>query len=255
MLKVGLQLFTVREDLERDFEGTIAKIAELGYQGVEFAGFYGRSAEQINELLKKHNLEVVGSHTQYADLVNDAQSLIDYNKAIGNKYIIVPYLSEEQRGNWPEIFANLRKIAEVCNQNGVTLLYHNHDFELTEKIGEHTVLDALYSELPADLIQVELDTAWVQYSGYDAVEYIEKYAGRLPLVHWKDFKRTEDGIQMMELNEGEVDVARIGDAAAKAGVEWIVVEQDNSLQAPMQSIEQSINWVKSYGAKGGLVNV
>ncbi|WP_322924766.1 sugar phosphate isomerase/epimerase [Paenibacillus campi] len=255
MLKVGLQLFTVREDLERDFEGTIAKIAELGYQGVEFAGFYGRSAEQIADLLKQHNLEVVGSHTQYNDLLNDAQSLIDYNKAIGNKYIIVPYLSEEQRGNWSELFANLRKIAEVCNQNDVVLLYHNHDFELSEKIGDHTVLDALYAELPADLIQVELDTAWVQYSGYDAIEYIDKYAGRLPLVHWKDFKRTDDGIQMMELGEGEVPVARVGDAADKAGAEWIIVEQDNSLQAPLQSIEQSINWVKSYGAKGGPVNV
>lgn len=255
MLKVGLQLFTVREDLERDFEGTIEKIAQLGYQGVEFAGFYGRSADQINELLKKNNLEVVGSHTQYNDLLNDAQSLIDYNKAIGNKYIIVPYLSEEQRGNWPEIFANLRKFAEVCNQNDVVLLYHNHDFEFTEKIGDSTVFDALYSELPADLIQVELDTAWVQYSGYDPIEYIEKYAGRLPLVHWKDFKRTDDGIQMMELGEGEVPIARVGDAADKAGAEWIIVEQDNSLQAPMQSIEQSINWVKSYGAKGGVVNV
>lgn len=255
MLKVGLQLYTVREDLERDFEGTIEKVAALGYQGVEFAGYYGRTAEQVKALLDKHNLEVVGAHTPYVDLLEDAQSLIDFNKAIGNRYIIVPYLAEEQRSNWPEIFENLRKLGEICNKNDVVLLYHNHDFEFTEKIGERTVLDAMYEEIPADLIQVELDSAWVEYSGHDAVEYINKYAGRLPIVHWKDFKRTDDGIQMMELGEGEAPVARIGDAADKAGAEWIVVEQDNSLQAPMQSIEQSMNWVKSYGAKGGVVNV
>jgi len=255
MLKVGLQLYTVREDLERDFEGTIEKVAALGYQGVEFAGYYGRTAEQVKTLLDKHNLEVVGAHTPYVDLLEDAQSLIDFNKAIGNRYIIVPYLAEEQRSNWPEIFENLRKLGEICNKNDVVLLYHNHDFEFTEKIGERTVLDAMYEEIPADLIQVELDSAWVEYSGHDAVEYINKYAGRLPIVHWKDFKRTDDGIQMMELGEGEAPVARIGDAADKAGAEWIVVEQDNSLQAPMQSIEQSMNWVKSYGAKGGVVNV
>lgn len=255
MVKVGLQLYTVRDNLEKDFEGTIAKVAALGYQGVEFAGFYGRTASQINELLKKHNLEVVGSHTQYTELLQDAQSLIDYNKEIGNRYIIVPFLSEEHRSNWPEVFTNLRKLGELCNQNDVVLLYHNHEFEFTEKLGEHTVFDAMYTEVPASLLQVELDSCWVQYGGYDPIEYIQKYAGRLPIVHWKDFKRTDKGAQTVELGEGEVPVAAIADATEKAGAEWLVVEQDSCLQPPLQSIEQSMNWVKSYGAKGGKVSV
>lgn len=254
MLKLGLQLYTVRDLLEQDFKGTLAKVAELGYQGVEFHHFYGHSAEEVKAMLDELRLEVLGTHVQYDSLVNDLDEVIAYHKAIGNPNIVVPYLSEEQRSDWNEIFTNLKEIAHKLKQQDMVLLYHNHDFELTEKIGEKTVLGTLYDTLPE--IVAELDTCWIHFAGYNPEEYIAAYKDRLPIIHWKDVVRKEDGSPLtVELGKGEVDVAAVGDAAAKSGVEWIVVEQDTCTNPPLESIETSLQWIKQYVKNGGKVHV
>lgn len=256
MLRLGLQLYTLRDLLEEDFKGTLAKVAELGYQGVEFHHFYGHSAEEVKAMLDEYGLEVLGTHVQYTSLLEDLDSVIAYHKGIGNKNIVVPYLSEEQRSSWPQIFTNLQEIGSRLKQEGLVLLYHNHDFELTEKIGGRTALDALYDSVPADVLLAELDTCWIHFAGYSPIEYIQAYEGRLPIVHWKDVKRKEDGSPLtVELGQGEVDVAAVGDAAEQAGVEWIVVEQDICTNPPLESIEASLNWIKQYAAGGGKVHV
>lgn len=256
MLKLGLQLYTLRDLLEQDFKGTLAKVAELGYQGVEFHHFYGYSAEEVKSLLDELGLEIVGTHVQYDSLVNDFDQVVSYHKAIGNRNIVVPYLSEEQRSDWNAIFTNLKEIGHKLKQQDMVLLYHNHDFELTEKINGKTALDTLYDTLPESEVLAELDTCWIHYGGYDPAEYIAAYEGRLPIVHWKDVKRNPDGSPLtVELGQGEVDVAAVGDAADKAGVEWIVVEQDICTNPPLQSIETSLNWIKQYVNNGGKVNV
>ena len=255
MLKLGLQLYTLRDLLEQDFKGTLAKVAELGYQGVEFHHFYGYSAEEVKSLLDELGLEMVGTHVQYDSLINDFDQVVSYHKAIGNRNIIVPHLSEEQRSDWSSVFANLKEISNNLKQHDMVLLYHNHDFELTEKINEKTALDTLFSTLPEEVL-AELDTCWIHYAGYDPAQYIAAYEGRLPIVHWKDLKRNPDGSPLtVELGQGEVDVAAVGYAADKAGVEWIVVEQDLCTNPPLQSIETSLNWIKQYVNNGGKVNV
>lgn len=255
MLKLGLQLYTVREEMEKDFEGTLKKVAELGYQGVEFHTFFGRSSAEVKKLLDENGLVSIGTHTPYDRMQNALDEEIAYNKEIGSSSLIVPYLGEEQR-KWDEVFDNLKRIGEKCAAQGATLLYHNHDFEFTETRGEETVFDAMYEAVPADLLKVELDTCWVYFAGYDPVEYIEKYAGRLPIVHWKDVKRKEDGTpQTVELGAGEVNLEAVAEAADQAGVEWIVVEQDFCERPPLESIAASMEWIKSYARNGGPVNV
>ncbi|MGF7048545.1 sugar phosphate isomerase/epimerase [Paenibacillus sp. DS2015] len=255
MLKLGLQLYTVREEMEQDFEGTLKKVAELGYQGVEFHTFFGRSSADVKRLLDENGLVALGTHTQYSSLLNDLDSEITYNKEIGNNNIIVPFLSPEER-NWAEVFNNLKIIGEKCKEQGMVLLYHNHEFEFTESYQDQTVFDAMYAEVPASILQVELDTCWVHFAGYDPAEYIHKYAGRLPIVHWKDMKKLEDGsAQTVELGQGEVNLAAIAEAADKVGVEWIVVEQDLCQNPPLESISSSMEWVQNYKNNGGPIHV
>jgi sugar phosphate isomerase/epimerase len=257
MLKIGLQLYTLREELEQDFEGTLRKVAALGYKGVEFFHYFGRTAAEVKQLLNELGLVALGAHRPYDALLNDTEAEISYNLEIGNPNLIVPYLSEEQR-NYEEVAASLKIIGEKCKAGGAILLYHNHDFELTEKYGDsdRTAFDGLFEEVPADLLQVEMDTCWVHHAGYDPVEYINKYAGRLPIIHLKDLKKNEDGSpETVVLGEGEVNLTAILNAAVQANVEWAVVEQDYCSRSPLESVEDSLKWVKAYANQGGKVNV
>ncbi|AOZ91498.1 sugar phosphate isomerase/epimerase family protein [Paenibacillus crassostreae] len=255
MLQLGLQLYTVRDQMEQDFEGTLKKVAELGYKGVEFHDFFGRSSSEVKKLLDENGLIAIGTHTQYVDMLANLDAIITYNKEIGNKYIIVPYLSEEQR-KWDEVFANLKVLGEKCKEQDMVLLYHNHDFEFTESYGDKTVFDAMYEEVPASQLEVEMDTCWVHFAGFDPVEYVHNYAGRLPIVHWKDVKRQVDGSALtVELGHGEVDLAAIAEAADQVGAEWIVVEQDICQNPPLESIATSMAWVKKFVQNGGPINV
>lgn len=255
MLKVGLQLYTLRDELEQDFEGTIRKVAEMGYSGVEFFHYFGRSAEAVKALLEETGLVAVGAHRPYEAMLNDTQQEISFNLEIGNRNLIVPYLTEEQR-NWPEVAANLRKIGDECLEGGAVLSYHNHDFEFTEKVEGQPAFDYLFSTVPAEQLQVEMDTCWVHYGGYDPAEYIRKYAGRLPIIHLKDLKKREDGSpETVVLGEGEVDLAAVIEAAAAADVEWAVVEQDFCSRSPLASVEDSLNWIRTYEKQGGSIHV
>ncbi|WP_410511481.1 sugar phosphate isomerase/epimerase [Paenibacillus sp. BR2-3] len=255
MLKIGLQLYTLRAELEQDFEGTLRKVADLGYSGVEFYHFFGRSSEEVKHLLVETGLVALGAHRPYDAMLNDTEQEVTYNLAIGNKNLTVPYLTEEQR-NWGEVAANLAIIGEKVKNRGAVLSYHNHDFEFTEHYGERTAFDGIFEEVPADLLQVEMDTCWVYYGGYDPVEYIHKYAGRLPIIHLKDMKKREDGsAETVVLGEGEVDLPGILEAAAEAGVEWAVVEQDFCSRSPLESVADSLKWVQEYAKQGGKVHV
>jgi len=255
MLKIGLQLYTLRAELEQDFEGTLRKVAELGYAGVEFYHFFGRSAEEVQQLLNETGMVALGAHRPYDALLNDTEQEVSYNLAIGNSNLIVPYLTEEQR-NWEQVTADLRTIGEKVKALGAELSYHNHDFEFTENYGENTAFDGIFEEVPADLLKVELDTCWVYYAGFDPVEYIHKYAGRLPFIHLKDMKKREDGsAETVVLGEGEINLASILEAAAEVGVEWAVVEQDYCSRSPLESVADSLKWVKEYAQQGGKVHV
>ncbi|SET33984.1 sugar phosphate isomerase/epimerase [Paenibacillus sp. NFR01] len=255
MLKIGLQLYTVREELEKDFEGTIRKVAELGYASVEFFHFFGRSSAEVAALLEETGLVALGAHRPYTEMLEHTAEEIRYNLEIGNKNLIIPYLTEEQR-NWEQVVSDLRAIGAKTAEQGAVLFYHNHDFEFTQKVGEQTAFDYIFAGVPAEQLQVELDTCWVHFAGYDPVAYIEKYAGRLPIIHLKDVKRSEDGSpETVVLGEGEVNLAAILEAADKAGAEWAVVEQDFCARPAMDSIADSMKWIKAYANQGGNVHV
>ncbi|GGF86782.1 sugar phosphate isomerase/epimerase family protein [Paenibacillus abyssi] len=251
MAKMGiaLQLYTVRDDLQRDFAGTLREIAAMGYEGVEFAGYGDLSAEEMKALLQELNLKAVGSHISLQRLDEQLENEIAYLKTIGAKYGIVPYVFEEDRRDtaaWQSIIDRLDRYGEVFRQNGLQLGYHNHDFEFAMKINGSFVFDAMYEQVSADRLTVEMDLGWVQYSGQDPLAYIAKYKGRLPLLHLKDFRKTapNEPIDTVELGQGDLDLPSIITAAEQADVEWIIVEQDRCANPPLQSVKTSRAWLK-----------
>lgn len=242
---IGLQLYTLRDELAKDFAGTLRKVSEMGYEGVEFAGYGGMEAAQLKQLLDELNLQAFGSHVSMDRLRGHLDEELEYNRTIGSKYIVCPGIFEPGRsGKWKEYFAFFQEIIPKIEQAGFRFAYHNHDFELRETADGQLVLDALFAALPAAM--AEIDVCWVSSVGLDPLAYIEKYAGRLPLIHLKDMLRNGDSVRTVILGQGELNLDRIVSAASSAGVEWLVVEQDNCEISPVESVAQSLQWLKDH---------
>jgi sugar phosphate isomerase/epimerase len=243
---IGLQLYTLRDETAADFAGTLRKVAELGYEGVEFAGYGGLSADELKGLLQETGLQAIGAHVSLHDLRDNLQEQIDYLKAIGAKYIICPYVMPEERQtaeDWQQIIAICKGAAEEATKQGLVFCYHNHDFEFHAKLDGEFVFDAIYSAAPKS-IQVEMDVCWVQFAGQDPLAYIHKYTGRLPLLHMKDFRKGDNNEMItLELGQGEVQLPGVIAAASGAGVEWLIVEQDVCQKPAIESVANSLDWV------------
>lgn len=254
MPKIALQLYTIRDAASQDFAGALEQVAAFGYRGVEFAGYGGMNAIELKRLLDQLGLQAVGSHVDYERILEALDDEIAFNQTIGNRYIVVPYLTEQYRQNgedWRQVFANLHQAGLKCAEHGIILCYHNHDFELQIQLDGERVLDAMYQHVPASALQVELDTCWVHAAGCNPIAYIEQYAGRLPLIHLKDMQRLEDGSQLtVEFGQGEVPLLAIAEAASKANVEWIIVEQDFCQRPSLECAANNIKWLKQNLASG-----
>lgn len=248
-MKIGLQLYTLRDELAQDFEGTLRKVAAMGYEGVEFAGYGGLKAEQLRELLQELNLEPIGNHIGLQLLEEDLDGQIEYLQAIGAKYAAIPWIAPEEREaeRWPGYIANFEAYGKRFLESGIQLTYHNHDFEFEVKLDGKPVFEALYEQTSEDSLKVEMDIGWVQYSGIDPVAYIGKYAGRLPLLHLKDFRQGEPGAQIdtVELGRGDLPLLPIIEAASEAGVEWLIVEQDACANPPLEAVAESFEWLSN----------
>lgn len=246
--KAGIQLYTLREETSKDFVGALRKVAEAGFAGVEFAGYGGLSADELKKLLDELGLKAIGSHVGIKRLEEALDEEIAFNKTIGSSYIVCPGLGKEYRDSeeaWRKTFALLEQIGAKCVAQGIPFGYHNHAFELEERIGEQTALDALFGTTSKENVKVELDSAWAYAAGTDPLAYIGKFAGRIPLVHFKDLRRTEEGKwQTVPLGSGEVDLNGIAKAAAEAGTEWLIYEQDQTQNPPFEAMASSIKWMK-----------
>lgn len=268
-MKIGLQVYTVRDAADKDFKGTMEKIKEMGYDGVELAGLHGKTFDEVAAILKEVGLVAESAHVPYQELIVDPVKTIASYKSIGCKYITIPYMVDEHRPGKPgfnEVVANIAKIGEECKKQGVTLLYHNHDFEFVRVENGQYGLDYLYSEVSAELLQTELDTCWVNVAGENPTEYIKKYAGRCPIVHLKDFvggksenmyeligidtakSETKSEFAFRPVGQGVQDFRSITAAAVECGAEWMVVEQDNTYDIPsVEAAKMSREYLKSIG--------
>ncbi len=245
--KIALQLYSVREDMQKDFYGTLKKVKEFGYAGVEFAGLYGHDPLEVKAMCQELGLVTVSAHVPFVDLKDKMDQTIDCYEALGCKHVVIPYLTEEYRPGNPgfqTVIDTMKILGDKLAERGMILQYHNHDFEFTKVNGEYA-LDVLYREVGPEQLQTQLDTCWVNVGGENPVTYIQKYAGRMPTIHLKDFSgsRSENMYALIGIDEdkkkeaaGEFELRPLGrglqnfpaivEAATASGAEWFIVEQD-----------------------------
>ena len=272
-LPVAVQLYSVRDEMQDDFYGTIKKMKEYGYDGVEFAGLFGEEPAKIREFCNEIGIVPISAHVPYYDMLADPEKVLADYAEIGCKYVAVPYLTEECRPGTDGFTATvegIRKIAEAAKKLGIQLLYHNHDFEFKKLDGKYA-LDILYSDVTADRLQTEIDTCWVGVAGEDPASYVLKYSGRAPVVHLKDYymqgkekpkklyeligieddgeSASEEAFGFRPVGYGVQNMPAILDASVKAGAEWVVVEQDRPApgDTPINSVKLSREYLKTLG--------
>ncbi|GAE29802.1 sugar phosphate isomerase/epimerase family protein [Halalkalibacter hemicellulosilyticus] len=244
-IPVAVQLFTLREECEKDFAGTLKKVAELGFNGVEFAGYGGKSAQEVKALLDELGLKAASSHVPLDQLQNNLDQVIEDQKTLGSKYVVCPFLMPDQRTeeHYQALIPFLEEAGAKCRAEGITLCYHNHDFELERLEDGRMALEAIFDDTSEKHVQTELDVYWLTKAGEAPTEWIDRYKGRTPLVHLKDMT-TDDEQFFAELGTGGVDIEAVLAKGEEANVEWWVVEQDVSRKTPFESIGISITYLK-----------
>ena len=254
---VGIQLYGVRKAMEKDFEGTLKAVAEMGYEYVEFAGYYGHTAEEIKGLLDKYGLKCISVHQGLDFYDENPDAAAEFLKYFGAKYSVIPWYGAEKLAGtdeWAASVARFKKVGEVLKAHGMKLGYHNHEFEFNKHEGKY-LHDYIFDEV-GDLIDPELDTCWVHYAGINPADKIREFSGRVEIVHLKDFvckelgggpaydlidntgkgigtkSREDNGFKFRPLGQGRQNFAEILEACEAAGTEVVIVEQDQTYDVP-----------------------
>ena len=247
-LGIAAQVYSVRDAAAKDFAGTAKALKECGYEGVELAGLYGHSPEEIRDCLKEQGLVAVSAHVGLEPFLEDMEGTVEAYRIIGCSYIGIPGLSVDRLyggEKYEETCQFLKKLAACCRERGIVLMYHNHDFEFRKTDKGTYLLDELFSSLEAEDLQTEQDTCWVKVGGEDPAAYLEKYRNRCPVVHMKDFRRSGEKVEQVALGEGEQDVEAIVRMAGECGSTWLVVEQDDHpFDEPMENMRKSVQCLK-----------
>jgi sugar phosphate isomerase/epimerase len=243
---IALQLYSIKELTQTDLIGTLEKVANLGYDGVEFAGYFGTPAKDLKKALNGLGLRAAGSHVGMDELKHNLNQAIEYLLEIETPYMICPGIPEAMRGSADDYkrTADLfNTIGQRCKENGIQFGYHNHDFEFMQFEGEYG-LDLLVQNTESELLFVELDTYWVEYSGLKSLDFIEKYKERCRILHIKDMKSLTDK-RSTEIGAGIMDFKTIISAGQKQGVLWYTIEQEAFEIDQLRSIEQSIKYLRT----------
>jgi len=245
-LPFALQLYSVRDHLVRDFSGTLRKVKEIGYDFVELAGYHGLSVEHCRNALDDAGLQAVCSHVEFNDIINNTERVADDCDTLGIRYVCCPWIGGDgmdDRESWVSAGERLGRAATALRALDVQLCYHNHAHEFEKVDGEY-ILDILLESAGEDL-EVELDVYWIQYAGLEPVQMIEHHTGHTPLLHVKDMPPGDDR-QFTEVGRGVLDWPAIFDAAGKAGVEWFIVEQDESTGDSLESAAASADFMAGH---------
>ncbi|NUQ93107.1 MAG: sugar phosphate isomerase/epimerase [Gemmatimonadaceae bacterium] len=230
---IGVQLYTVRDEMQKDVAATLARVAQIGYTEVEFAGYYNHTPAEIRAMLDQNRLTAPSAHIPLQQLQGDLPNVIAAAKTIGHQYIVCPWLDPSQRGStvdaWKSFGTTLTDIGRQVQAAGLQFAYHNHDFEF-QKIGDVVPFEVLLANSDPSLVKMEMDLYWATKGGQDPLAWFAKYPGRFPLVHVKDAKGA--AMDMAPVGEGTIDWKRIFGQRAQAGIQHYFVEHDSAAQYP-----------------------
>lgn len=270
-LKIGLQLFSVRNALQEDIEGTLKKIAEIGYEYLEIpvrnkdtnGDFVPEvSADQYKKYMKPLNFKVIGTHIGYHEKL-DISKVADYNKQLGSDKVIIPAHFFTTKKDAYAFAKWLNNAGALLKEEGLQLFYHNHYHEFQEIEGE-IVYEILINQTNPEYVYFEFDTFWALRGGQDPVSYLEKLKDRCTLVHQKDLNKEANPLNLLngktgvldshavfspvdhkdfvEIGSGMMDIKQILKKLQQMGsVEYIIVEQDRTIKGELESIEESYN--------------
>lgn len=234
----------IRESVRKDFAGTIKQIAKMGYAGVESAGnFGGMSPSETRKLLDEHNLKLLGGHVRLDVFGDGFDRVCEEYAVMGAKYLGLAGIAPDKRNaaGYEEIARILTKAAPVAAKHGITVFYHNHEFEFDTLPDGRTGYDILKTHTPPE-VKFEIDAGWVAFANLDPVTEMGKLKGRLPLLHIKDVDAKTRGDAIT--GEGVLDLPAIWKAAETGGVDWFVLEMDETPLGELESAAACIANIK-----------
>jgi sugar phosphate isomerase/epimerase len=240
---MGVQVYSVRDALKEDFKGSIGKIADIGYEYIEAYGLgvdgtmYGMSAQEYRDIVEDTGMTIMSSHCTYFK-AEESEALINAALTAGLTYVIVPYLGEEQRGDYYAIAENLNKAGAMFKEAGLQLGYHNHDFEF-EKQGDEVALEILLKETDPELVTFQADLYWVVKAGSNPIELIQKYPGRFTTFHVKD---AQTDLEQTTVGSGIVEFEKIFNIKDTAGMKHYFVE-DERTDDPFKNLQDAYTYL------------
>jgi sugar phosphate isomerase/epimerase len=240
---VGVQLYTVRDLMKADFEGTLAAVAKAGYQEVEFAGYFGRTPAQVKAALQAAGLAAPSAHVPLPATDDEWSAAIEIAEEIGLKYLVVPSVPKDNRttlADWQELAKKFNRLGEATRKKGIQFAYHNHEYEFV-MTGERLPYDVLLEGTERELVAFEMDIFWIRRGGQDPLAYFKKWKGRFPMVHVKDMTLDE---KMVDVGAGVIDWQAIYAARKEAGIRHWFVEHDEP-QDPMGSLAASYRYMSA----------
>lgn len=240
--RFGLQLYTIREECEHDLEGSLARVAELGYEGVELWSLHGRDAADVRALLKEARLAVAGVHARLEAIEEELPRLGGELAALGTDRLVLAWIDEPNDATFERIAAAARAVRAA----GLAFGFHNHWLELAPAADGRTFLDRLRG-LPAGDLFLELDLGWIWHAGGDPARELERTHGRCPLVHLKDYASRE-GRDDVPVGDGLVGYDALVPAAVAAGADWLLVEEDEVGDRPWAALARSLAAVRRFAA-------
>jgi sugar phosphate isomerase/epimerase len=250
--RIGLQLYTVRDLLKKDFDGTLAGVAKIGFKEVEFAGYFDHTPQQVRAALQRNGLDAPAAHVGYEATEDGWDAVLHTARLIGHRYVVCAWIPEEVRRtaeDWKRVAQRFNRAGAACRAAGLQLAFHNHSYEFVPLPDGRIPYDLLLAQTDPALVQLELDLFWITFGGGDPLAYFTRYPGRFPLVHVKDMKPkaaadvAADRV-MTEVGQGSIDWKRIFARARSAGIEHYFVEHDQPAD-PLASIRASFDYLRA----------
>jgi sugar phosphate isomerase/epimerase len=252
---IGLQLYTLRDQLDKDVAGTIRQVAEIGYKDVEIYSLYKKSPAEFAKILQDHGVAASSGHYLLPDVKNKWDKHVEDAKTLGLKYMVNAILQPAERKSFDDykrLVDVFNKAGETAQKAGIQFCYHNHNFEFT-KYGSSTAYEYFLNTLDPKLVRFEMDCFWVTHAGQDPVSYFKKYPGRFPLLHIKDMKDKPAPTHKLDarlglfapVGQGTIDWKRIFAAAQEGGMQHYYVEQDYCERPPIEAVKLSYDYLSN----------
>jgi sugar phosphate isomerase/epimerase len=237
-IPVGVQLYSVRAECAKDLPGTVAKVAAMGYDGVEFAGYYDYTAADLRKLLDDNGLKCCGTHTQMETLSKEnLQATIDYNQTLGNKYLICPWLKPDDsnpKEAWLKHAERFNEVAEVIRPLGMYVGYHCHAHDFHALDSGEVPWEILFDNTAQNVV-MQIDTGNCMDGGGDPIKYLKKYPGRSVTIHLKEHSATNKNAI---LGEGDVKWDEVfALCESTGGTQWYIIEEEKDVYPPLEAIE------------------